>query len=120
MEMDMKNFVSGGEVVALAAAPYAVASGAGCLQGSIFGVAQSAAASGAPVNLVTTGIYDLVKTDSQAWTLGQKIYWDNSTKACTTAAAAGANALIGVALAAYGSGAGLTTGRVRLSGAMTI
>ena len=116
----MKNYISSGEVVALTAAPYAVASGAGCLQGSIFGVAQSAAASGAPVNLVTTGIFDLVKTDSQAWTLGAKIYWDNATKACTTAAAAAANALIGVATVAYGSGAGITTGRVRLTGAMTI
>lgn len=113
----MKTYISSGKTIAVPA-PYTVTSGAGALVGSLFGVAQADAASGATVQLVTVGVFDLVKTASQAWTVGARIYWDDSTKACTTTAAT--NKLIGVAVLAVGSGAGETTGRVRLSGAMTI
>ena len=62
-----------------------------------------------------TGVYDLPKTASQAWTVGAKVYWDNTAKACTTTV--GSNTLIGIAVLAVGGGAGETTGRVRLNGA---
>lgn len=115
----MKNFVQPGEVVSVTA-PADVASGAGVLVGSLFGVAVNSALSGAAVEVALTGVYDLVKAGSQAWTVGARIYWDDSAKNCTTAAAAGANKLIGVAMAAVGSGAGETTGRVLLTRAFTI
>lgn len=109
----MKTYVSSGEVITVAA-PYAVASGAGALVGTLFGVAQNAAANAAPVALVTTGVFDLVKVGSQAWTVGAAIYWDDTNKRCTTVTTS--NTLIGKAVLAVGSGAGETTGRVRLNG----
>lgn len=113
----MKNYVQSGEVVDVPA-PYALASGAGALVGSLFGVAQGAAVITANVSLVTVGVFDLPKAASQAWTIGVRVYWDDTAKACTTTAST--NKLIGVAVAAVGSGAGEIVGRVRLSGAMTI
>ena len=109
----MKNFVQPGVNVTLPA-PYALTSGQGALVGSLFGVASADYASGANGEFVTEGVFDLPKIGSQAWTIGTKIYWDNasSPRRCTTVATA--NTLIGVAVAAVGSGAGETTGRVRL------
>jgi predicted RecA/RadA family phage recombinase len=108
----MKNFVQTGDIIAVAA-PYDVVSGAGALVGTLFGVAAGGAASGDAVEIHTTGVYDLVKVGSQAWTAGAAIYWDDTNKRCTTATSG--NTLIGKAVAAVGSGAGDTVGRVRLS-----
>ena len=108
-----RNFVQEGDVMDLTA-PYDVASGAGFLVGSLFAVALGAASNGGAVRGKTTGVFDLVKAASQAWTVGVKVYWDNTAKNCTTTV--GSNTLIGVAAAAVGSGAGETTGRVRLNG----
>ena len=95
-------------------APYAVTSGDGLLVGSIFGVAAGDAASGASVEAALTGIFDLTKIGSQAWTIGAKVYWDDTNKRCTTVATD--NTLIGVAVTAVAGGAGDTIGRVRLNG----
>lgn len=110
-----KNYIQPGDVLEIAA-PATVASGAGVLQGSLFGVALGDAASGAPVRIATEGTWDLPKVGSQGWTVGARIYWDGT--ACTTTAST--NKLIGVAVAAVGSGAGETTGRVRLTAAFTL
>lgn len=111
----MKNFIQPGDVLTVAA-PANVASGAGVLVGSLFGVAAAAALSGAPVEIATRGVFDLPKVGSQAWTVGARVYWDGT--ACTTTAST--NKLIGVAAAAVGSGAGETTGRVLLTAAFTL
>ena len=113
----MKNFVQNGRQLSVTA-PAAVAAGAGVLVGSLFGVAVHAAASGDPVEIVTEGVFSLAKVGSQAWTVGVRIYWDDSAKNCTTTAST--NKLIGVAAAAVGSGAGETLGQVRLSAAFTL
>ncbi len=107
----MKNYKSAGRTITTLA-PYALAAGAGALVGAIFGVAQNAADSGAEVVLVLEGEFALTKIGSQAWTVGQKVYWDDSNKRCTTVASG--NTLVGVATAAIGSGADETTGSVRL------
>jgi len=107
----MKNFVQEGDVISVAA-PYDVTSGAGALVGTLFGVAGFDAVSGATVELHCKGVWDLVKVGSQAWTVGALIYWDDTNKRCTTGASG--NTLIGKAVAAVGSGAGETIGRVRL------
>ena len=110
----MKTYVQPGNTITLTA-PYAVASGDGLLVGSIFGVASGTAALGETVEAALTGVYDLKKVASQAWAAGDKVYWDNTAKACTTTV--GSNTLIGIAVLAVGGGAGETTGRVRLNGA---
>lgn len=109
----MKNFVQPGNTLTLPA-PYAVASGGGLLVGSIFGVAVGDAASGETVEAALTGVFDLPKVGSQAWTVGARVYWDDTNKHCTTVATG--NTLIGVATEAVAGGAGDTIGRVRLNG----
>ena len=107
----MKNFVQRGEILTLAA-PYDVASGAGLLVGAIFGVVTSAALSGETVETAVCGVYELAKTSAQAWTVGAKVYWDNTAKVCTTVDTA--NTLIGVAVAAAANPSAM--GTVRLNG----
>ena len=109
----MKNYVQPGATLTLTA-PCAVTSGDGLLVGSIFGVAAGDAASGATVETALTGVFDLTKIGSQAWTVGAKVYWDDTNKRCTTVATD--NTLIGVAVEAVAGGAGDTIGRVRLNG----
>jgi predicted RecA/RadA family phage recombinase len=108
----MKNYVQPGNTITLTA-PYDVASGDGLLVGAIFGVATGAAANGEAIEAALVGVFDLKKVGSQAWAVGDKIYWDNTAKETTKTVAS--NTLIGVAIEAVGSGAGETIGRVRLN-----
>ena len=108
-----KNFVQPGSTITLTA-PYTVASGDGLLVGAIFGVAAGDAKSGATVEAVLVGVFDLKKAPSQAWAAGDKIYWDDETKQATKTATD--TTLIGVATEAVASGAGGVIGRVRLNG----
>ena len=111
----MKNFIGVGNRVTLTAAAVTT-SGQPVLIGSLFGIAESAAAIGDPLVLAMNGIYDLTKTASQAWAVGQLIYWDVATSRRVTNVVAN-NKLVGVAVLAVGAGAGETTGRVRLTAA---
>ena len=108
----MQNFVQPGSTINLTA-PYAVASGEGLLVGAIFGVAAGTAALGETVETALVGVYDLKKAASQAWTVGVKVYWDNTAKNCTTTSSG--NTPIGVATEAVAGGAGDVVGRVRLN-----
>ena len=111
----MKNFIQPGDVLTVTA-PYDVDSGDGCLVGSLFGVAAYDADSAGTVDLVTEGVFDLAKTTSQAWTVGQLMYWDNSGKKVTSTSSS--NKLIGVCAKAAGTND--TTGHVMLTGAFSI
>jgi predicted RecA/RadA family phage recombinase len=110
----MKTYIQPGHAIPLVA-PYALESGDGLLVGAIFGVASHDAASGAEIEAQLTGVLDLAKAASQAWTVGAKLYWDNTAKRVTNVASG--NTLIGVAVLAVGAGADETIGRVRLNGA---
>jgi len=96
----MRNFVHPGKVVSVIA-PYVLATGAGCLVGSIFGVAESPAAVGASVNLRRVGVVTLPKA-AGAVTQGQALYWDNTNFVVTTTATG--NKLIGAAENAQAAG----------------
>ena len=109
----MKNYVQPGNTITLTA-PYAVTSGDGLLVGAIFGVAAGTAASGDPVETALEGVYDLKKVASQAWAVGDKIYWDNTAKNTTKTLTS--NTLIGVATDVVAGGATDLIGRVRLNG----
>lgn len=117
----MKNYLQGDDRVTVTA-PYAVASGAGCLVGSIFGVAAAAIASGAKGIVVLEGVFTLAKATGAAWTEGARVYWDDSAKNCTLTAST--NKLIGVAILPPSGGAmpasGDTTGTVLLTKAFTL
>ncbi|MGI4877182.1 MAG: DUF2190 family protein [Janthinobacterium lividum] len=97
----MKNFIYTGESIPLVA-PYNVAAGGGCLVGSLFTVAKSAALAGAVFEGMSEGVFDMAKTTGQSWTQGVKLYWDDTGKLVTTTV--GSNKLIGVATQSQASG----------------
>ena len=111
----MKNYVQPGDTVSVTA-PAALASGQLFKVGVLVGVAAAAADNGAPVEMVTEGVFEVTKTGSQAWTVGAAIYGVGTTTLVATTATTSGNILIGTAVAAVGSGAGETIGRVRLNG----
>lgn len=108
----MKTFINDGNVIEVAA-PYAVTAGQGVLVGSLFGVALNDAANGALVRVCRLGSYTLAKATGAAWTVGVKLYWDNTNKNVTTTLTS--NTFIGYAAVAAASGD--TTGSVTLHGA---
>jgi predicted RecA/RadA family phage recombinase len=108
----MQNFVQADDVITVAAAPYAVAAGAGCLVGFMFGVAMSAALTGAQVVLQTEDCYDLAKKSGDTFAVGDKLYWDDTNKYLTSTSAG--NKWVGVAIRAALSAD--TTVRTRLNG----
>lgn len=108
----MKNQLTPGNTVDVTA-PYNVASGGGCLVGSLFGIAGYTALSGATVTLSLEGTYSITKNSAEAWTVGQLIYWDNTNFRCTTTATS--NKLIGVAVNVAANPS--STGNVRLNNA---
>ena len=81
----MKTFIQPGQTVTLVA-PNDVVSGACLKVGAIVGVAASDAPAGAKVEVMLTGVHDLAKAPSQAWTVGAKVYWDDTNKVTTTTA----------------------------------
>jgi predicted RecA/RadA family phage recombinase len=115
----MQNFIQQGNTLTLTA-PYAVNSGAGALVGRIFGVAADTLASGAIGQFVVKGVFDLAK-DTSTFADGDKVYWDNSAKLCTSVATA--HNIIGVAVliqsdgtSALGGASGDATVRAFLPG----
>lgn len=75
-----QNFVQEGEVVTLTM-PYARASsGLGVQVGAIFGVTMDAYDNAASGRVEREGIHTLAKTSAQAWTQGQRLFWDDTNK----------------------------------------
>lgn len=81
----MSNYLDAGNLVEVTA-PYAVTAGQGVLVGALFGVAQNTAASGAPVVIHTAGVHVATKDPTQAMTVGQRLFWDNTNRRLTTTA----------------------------------
>lgn len=95
----MRSHSQAGKVLDLVA-PYDRLSGQGALVGSQFGVACHDVLNGVTGTFMTEEVHTLAKTSAQAWTQGQTIYWDDTTKrldntvvgpAVGTATAAAAN-----------------------------
>lgn len=109
----MKNFKQPGDTITVTA-PAAVASGDGVLVGSLFGVANFSADSGAEVEIKTTGVFELPKTSALAISVGDLLYWDNSAKVLNKT---NTNKLVGVAVSAAANPS--ATVEARLNGAFT-
>lgn len=107
----MKNYIQPGDVLTLTA-PYAVASGAPFLVGSIVAIAATEAAISGSVEGVTSGVFEVPKVTGTAFAVGDKIYWDDTAKNCTKTV--GSNKAAGVATEAAISDA--TTAKVKLNG----
>jgi predicted RecA/RadA family phage recombinase len=108
----MKNLVMQSGRNLPVTAPYDVASGDGCLVGALFGVASSAALTGARVVIDTGGVYALAKTAGQTFAQGAKVYWDDTAKSVTGVSTD--NVLIGATTQAAASGA--ATANTKLTG----
>ena len=93
----MKNYVQKGESLTIAA-PYDVLSGGGVKSGLIFGVASGDALSGADVDVVTLGVFDMPKVSADAFAIGAAVYWNDTTKLVTSTVTS--NTKIGVAVKA--------------------
>jgi len=94
----MKNFVQEGETLTVTAPTGGVNSGDPVLVGHIFGVANFAAAAGAPVEIDTCGVFVLPKATGAAWAVGDILYYDATAKNITETATN--NTKIGVATVA--------------------
>jgi predicted RecA/RadA family phage recombinase len=108
------TFIQAGEVMTFTAPTGGVTAGTPVLIGGLLVVPRETVAQTLPFDGDAEGVHALPKADSQAWTEGAVIYWDNAAKNCTTVSTA--NYRVGVAAAAVASTAGLTTGLVRLNG----
>ncbi|WP_333830400.1 DUF2190 family protein [Pararhodobacter sp.] len=106
-----KNFIQPGDTITIPA-PSDVAGGFPVIAGDIVGIAQGDAASGADVDVKTSGVWELPKVGANDFTLGAKVYWDSDDDLATTTASE--NTLLGVAVAA--AGASTAAVKVRLSG----
>ncbi len=110
----MQNYLSEGKDVTLAAPTGGVVSGTVYQIGQLLLVAATTVAQTLPFVGRTVGVFSVPKVGSQAWTVGAVVYWDDTNKYFTVTATG--SMLAGVALVAVGSGAGETTGVVRLNG----
>lgn len=108
-----KYFRGEGKVLTCVAPLGGVTSGQLVLIEEMFGVAATSAAQGESFELNLTGIHNLPKAGSQAWKVGDAIYWDNTNHVATTVSTS--NTKIGVAAAVAASAD--TRGDVRLNGA---
>lgn len=104
----MKNYIESGDIITVTA-PANLKSGDLVEVGKLVGVACADAASGAPVNVKTSGVFTVKKVSAQAWTVGAPVYVDGG-EATTTAST---NTPIGHALAVAANPS--ATGVVRLS-----
>lgn len=84
----------------------------GMLIGALFGVSNGSYANGEEGEFTVAGVHDLAKTSAQAWTVGVRVYWDNTNFEVTTDSAAGP--LIGVATEVAADPSAV--GRVKLLG----
>lgn len=115
----MKTQISNDSPVDITAPSGGTTSGVGVLTGKLFGIAVTTAALGDTVAIITRGVFDhaaAVHATTQAWAVGDEIYWDNSAKVMTKTSSG--NVRVGVAMAAKVST--VATGRVRLDGAVTL
>lgn len=107
----MTNYIQEGEVLEAVAPSGGVVSGTAYLFGVMVGVACVSAAVGESFSLALEGVFELPKATGQAWSLGAKLYWDDTAKNFTTTSS-GNTAAGNVAKAAL---SGDTTGQVRLA-----
>ena len=106
-----RSFITEGEVIS-APAPYDRNPGEAALFGSLVGIALNKYLSGETGQWAVCGVHEQKKTTAQAWSIGAKIYWDNTAKEFTTTSTS--NTLAGWAYAAAVNPS--TVGQVRLNG----
>ena len=112
----MKNHIQKGDIISVPTPAGGIASGEGAIIGNIFGVAAYSAAVGEPVELATTGIYQLPKATAAVLTVGARVSWDNTAKNINVPGTG--RFPVGVTTEAAGNG--ITSVAVRLDGVATV
>src|SRR4051812_46094329 len=113
----MKNFVQSGDVMNYTNSTGSdIASGDVVQVGNQICIAAVNIADGESGALNTSGVYSVAKVGSQAWAQGDDVFYDHTNKRFTKTASSDADTLGGIAFEAVGSGAGETTGLVKLPG----
>lgn len=112
----MKNHIQKGDVITVAAPAGGIGAGEGAIIGNIFGVAAFAAAVGEPVELATTGVYQLPKATAAVLTIGARVSWDNIAKNINVPG----TGRFPVGIATEAAGNGITSVAVRLDGVATV
>lgn len=112
----MQNYIQNGHVITVAGPTGGVTSGEGLIVGNIFGVAAYAAAAGDPVELATTGVFQLPKATAAVLTVGARVAWDNTAKNINVPGAG----RFPVGIATEAAGNGTTSVAVRLDGVATV
>lgn len=107
----MRNYVQRGDTLTIPS-PAVVLSGGVVIAGEIKGIAAGHAASGEPVDVQTSGVFELPKVAANAFALGAVVHWDGTAGLATSTASG--NTRLGVAVEA--AAASTATVRVRLSG----
>ena len=111
----MQNYIQNGHIVRVTAPACGITSGDALIVGSIFGIAAYSSAEGDPVELSTTGVFQLPKASAAVLAVGTRVAWDNTAKEVTTPAVG--RFLIGVAIEAAGNS--VTSVAARLDGVAT-
>lgn len=111
----MKTFIQNGAMITVTAPAGGIASGAGIVVGSLFGVAAVTAAEGDPVEIATTGVYELSKDPAAVIALGDRVAWDDAAKQIKLPTVG----LYPVGIATEAAGNGTGTVKVRLDGVAT-
>lgn len=112
----MQNFIQNGHVITVTTPAGGTTSGEGLIVGNIFGIAAYSAAEGDPLELATTGVYQLPKASATVLTVGARVAWDNTAKNINVSGAG--RFPVGVATEAAGNG--IPSVAVRLDGVATV
>lgn len=112
----MQNHIQKGDVITVPAPVGGITSGEGTIIGNIFGLAAYAAAAGEPVELATTGVYQLPKATAAVLTVGARVAWDNTAKNINVPG----TGRFPVGIATEAAGNGITSVAVRLDGVGTV
>lgn len=115
----MENFIQPGETLEFIAPGGGVTSGTPKQIGQVLVVPTESASATALFRGMIRGVFRVTKVGSQAWTEGAIVYWDAGNSRFTTVGPGNLRAgfaVLGLATAMPGSGAGETTGYVMLTG----
>lgn len=107
----MKNFIARGDALEITASAD-IASGDVVVVNDLIGIAAGAIANGEKGILNITCTYEVPKAASQAWAVGEAVYWDTGNGEATTTDTG--NLAMGFAANAVAGGANDTLGHVRL------
>jgi predicted RecA/RadA family phage recombinase len=94
----VKTFIAPGLVQEFTAPAGGVVSGSAYLIGTLLVIATETADAAAPFRGLVRGVADVAKVESETWTEGLKIYWDDTAKEFTLDSDTGSNPLVGAAV----------------------